>query len=116
MASPKTVVECHRLQNVLDSIGEFTAPDDDSATDAALIRYVSTFVPNKPARTSIRMSAPALPREYLDKMLAEPFDAFTFAPPGAAVFQLGPFGTAELIRSAHLRCSFLGFFPHQADM
>jgi hypothetical protein len=27
-------------------------------------------------------------------MLAEPFDAFTFSPAGAAVYQLGQFGTA----------------------
>ena len=31
---------------------------------------------------------------YLDAMLAEPFDEFTFSPAGAAVYQLGPFGTA----------------------
>jgi len=34
------------------------------------------------------------PRDYLDKMLAEPFATFTFSPAGAAVYQLGPFGTA----------------------
>ena len=34
------------------------------------------------------------PKEYLDKMLAEPFGPFTFSPAGAAVYQLGPFGTA----------------------
>ncbi len=34
------------------------------------------------------------PREYLDKMLAEPFEPFTFSPAGAAVYQLGPFGAA----------------------
>jgi hypothetical protein len=34
------------------------------------------------------------PKEYLDKMLAEPFEPFTFSPAGAAVYQLGPFGTA----------------------
>jgi hypothetical protein len=34
------------------------------------------------------------PRDYLDKMLAEPFEAFTFSPAGAAVYQLGQFGTA----------------------
>jgi hypothetical protein len=34
------------------------------------------------------------PKEYLDKMLAEPFKPFTFSPAGAAVYQLGPFGTA----------------------
>jgi hypothetical protein len=31
---------------------------------------------------------------YLDQMLAEPFAPFTFSPAGAAVYQLGPFGTA----------------------
>jgi len=34
------------------------------------------------------------PREYLDKMLAEPFDDFTFSPAGAAVYHLGQYGTA----------------------
>jgi hypothetical protein len=33
-------------------------------------------------------------KEYLDAMLAEPFEPFTFSPVGAAVYQLGPFGTA----------------------
>ena len=33
-------------------------------------------------------------RVYLDKMLAEPFESFTFSPAGAAVYQLGQFGTA----------------------
>ena len=65
-------------------------------SSAALIQYVSTFVPKAcPARISIRTSAPASrPKEYLDKMLDEPFELFTFSPAGAAVYQLGPFGTA----------------------
>ena len=33
-------------------------------------------------------------RDVLDQMLAEPFEPFTFSPAGAAVYQLGPFGTA----------------------
>jgi hypothetical protein len=40
------------------------------------------------------VSTGVAPREYLDKMLAEPFESFTFSPAGAAVYQLGPFGTA----------------------
>lgn len=32
---------------------------------------------------------------YLDKMLKEPFEAFTFQPIGASVYQLGTFGTAR---------------------
>lgn len=34
------------------------------------------------------------PRDYLDKMLAEPFADFTFSPVGAAVYHLGEYGTA----------------------
>ena len=40
------------------------------------------------------VSTAVAPKEYLDKMLDEPFEAFTFSPAGAAVYQLGPFGTA----------------------
>lgn len=32
---------------------------------------------------------------YLNKMLAEPFQSFTFSPTGASVYQLGTFGTAR---------------------
>ena len=32
---------------------------------------------------------------YLKEMLAEPFEAFTFSPVGASVYQLGSFGTAR---------------------
>ena len=32
---------------------------------------------------------------YLKTMLAEPFEAFTFSPAGASVYQLGSFGTAR---------------------
>ena len=42
------------------------------------------------------MSPPASPPGiYLDKMLAEPFEPFIFSPAGAAVYQLGQFGTAS---------------------
>jgi hypothetical protein len=40
------------------------------------------------------VSTGVAPKEYLDKMLAERFESFTFSPAGAAVYQLGPFGTA----------------------
>jgi hypothetical protein len=32
---------------------------------------------------------------YLNEMLAEPFQSFTFSPAGASVYQLGAFGTAR---------------------
>jgi len=76
-------------------ISAFTAPHDDPANDALLISYVSTFVPKQAGEHfSPHVSTGAAPRDYLDKMLAEPFEPFTFSPAGAAVYQLGPFGTA----------------------
>jgi phosphoserine phosphatase len=76
-------------------IGAFTAPHDDPATDAAIIQYVSTFVPKMSGGNfNPHVSTGVAAREYLDKMLAEPFETFTFSPAGAAVYQLGPFGTA----------------------
>jgi 2'-5' RNA ligase superfamily len=77
------------------TIVAFTSPHDDPAMDAALIDYVSKFVPEKTGEHfSPHVSTGVAPREYLDRMLAEPFEPFTFSPAGAAVYQLGPFGTA----------------------
>jgi len=76
-------------------IGAFTAPHDDPAIDAAMIKYVSSFESNASgAKFNPHVSTGVAPREYLDKMLAEPFEPFTFSPAGVAVYQLGPFGTA----------------------
>jgi hypothetical protein len=70
-----------------------TTPDDPN--NAALIEYVSTFVPKSSGeRFNPHVTTGVAPRAYLDKMLAEPFKAFTFSPAGAAVYQLGQFGTA----------------------
>jgi len=77
------------------SVGAFTAPHDDPATDAAIIQYVSTFASKLSGENfNPHVSTGVAPRDYLDKMLAEPFAPFTFSPAGAAVYQLGPFGTA----------------------
>jgi len=78
------------------TIGAFTAPHDDSATDAALIDYVSTFASKMAGEHfNPHVSTGAAPKEYLDRMVAEPFEPFAFSPAGAAVYQLGPFGTAS---------------------
>jgi len=74
------------------TIGAFTAPHEDPATDAAIIKYVSTFVPKMTGEHyNPHISTGVAPTEYLDKMITEPF---TFSPAGAAVYQLGPYGTA----------------------
>jgi hypothetical protein len=76
-------------------ITAFVSPHNDSAQDAFLIDYVSNFVPRYSGENfNPHVSTGVAPRGYLDAMLTEPFEAFTFSPSGAAVFQLGPFGTA----------------------
>jgi hypothetical protein len=77
------------------TIGAFTAPHEDAATDAAIIKYVSTFVPKMSGENfNPHVSIGVATKDYLDKMLTEPFEPFTFSPAGAAVYQLGPYGTA----------------------
>jgi len=77
------------------TVSAFTAPMDDPADNASFIQYISTFVPNMTGeRFNPHVSIGVAPKAYLDKMVAEPFSSFTFSPAGAAVFQLGPYGTA----------------------
>jgi hypothetical protein len=76
-------------------IGAFTAGHDNPAIDAAIIQYVSTFEQiGAGAKFNPHVSTGNAPTTYLDTMIAEPFAPFTFSPAGAAVYQLGPFGTA----------------------
>jgi hypothetical protein len=76
-------------------VSAFTAPMDDPADNAAFIQYISTFVPDRTGdHFNPHVSIGVAPKDYLDKMLAQPFESFTFSPTGAAVFQLGPYGTA----------------------
>ncbi len=73
----------------------FATSHNDPVLDAALIQYVSAFVPKYSGEHfNPHVSTGVAPREYLDTMLAEPFEPFTFSPAGAAVYQLGAFGTA----------------------
>jgi len=76
-------------------IGAFTAGHGNPALDAAIIGYVSTFEQiGAGEHFNPHVSTGAAPTAYLDQMNAEPFESFTFSPTGAAVFQLGPLGTA----------------------
>ncbi len=73
----------------------FVTTPDDPVIDPLLIDYVSTFVPKSSGKNfNPHVTTGVASREYLDKMLAEPFTSFTFSPAGAAVYQLGQFGTA----------------------
>jgi phosphoserine phosphatase len=98
--------ELHKLQQALiDAVAPFTVATglsdafattpDDPVIDPLLIDYVAAFVPTSTGEHfSPHVTTGIAPRDYLDKMLAEPFESFTFSPAGAAVYQLGQFGTA----------------------
>ncbi len=92
-------------QEVIDAVVPFTLETGDSSAfvttpddpiiDPLLIEYVSTFVPKASGEHfNPHVTTGVAPKTYLDKMLAEPFEPFTFSPAGAAVYQLGQFGTA----------------------
>jgi len=73
----------------------FATTPEDPVIDPLLIDYVSTFVQKSAGEDfSPHVTTGIATRDYLDKMLAEPFESFTFSPAGAAVYQLGQFGTA----------------------
>jgi 2'-5' RNA ligase len=77
-----------------DSAAFVTTPDDPMI-DPALIEYVSTFVPKSSnAHFNPHVTIGVAPQAYLDQMLAESFEPFSFSPADAAVYQLGQFGTA----------------------
>lgn len=73
----------------------FTTPDDP-IIDPVLIHYVSTFVPEHSGEQHFvpHLTIGVAPQEHLDELLAKPFEPLTFSPSGAAVYQLGQFGTA----------------------
>ena len=61
-----------------------------------LVQYVATFVPAASGQNfNPHVTTGAGPQGYLDKLMAEPFEAFSFGPVGASVYQLGTFGTAQ---------------------
>ena len=73
----------------------FVTTPEDPVINPLLIEYVSVFVPEHSGEHyGPHVTTGLAPRDYLDKMLAEPFETFTFSPEGAAVYHLGHFGTA----------------------
>lgn len=58
--------------------------------------YVAAFVPEATGKKfNPHVTIGVAPQDYLKGMLDEPFDAFTFSPTSASVYQLGNFGTAR---------------------
>jgi 2'-5' RNA ligase len=99
--------DLHRLQQeIIDAVTPFTVKTGTPAAFMStengrdiqkfLIEYVANFVKiaaGKKFNPHVTIGVGTIP--YLKKMLAEPFEAFTFSPAGASVYQLGSFGTAR---------------------
>lgn len=61
-----------------------------------LVEYIVAFVPEHSGKNFMpHVTVGVGLKNYLDELLAAPFEAFTFSPAGASVYQLGDFGTAR---------------------
>ena len=74
----------------------FVTTPEDPVISPLLIHYIEVFATEHAGAhfEPSTLTTGLAPRDYLDKMLAEPFADFTFSPAGAAVYQLGQYGTA----------------------
>jgi hypothetical protein len=73
----------------------FTTPEEPDINQPT-IGYIAAFVPEATgAHFNPHVTIGVGSVDYLDKMLAEPFDEFTFSPAGASIYQLGNYGTAR---------------------
>lgn len=74
----------------------FVTTKEDPDINQPTIDYVATFVPKESGeKFNPHVTIGIAPQEYLDKMLAERFEAFEFSPVGVSVYHLGDFGTAR---------------------
>jgi hypothetical protein len=103
----ETTPELVKLQrDLIDAVAPYTvstgtaaafvttpaAPDINDAT----IHYIEVYVPEHSGEhLELHVTTGLAPIDFLNKMLAEPFEDFTFSPSGASVFHLGNYGTAQ---------------------
>ncbi len=105
----KTTDDLSRLQQkLIDAVAPFAVetgeadaffklPSEPDLRDVPLlVEYVAKFVPDHSGKNFMpHVTIGVGTQQYLDAMLAAPFEAFTFSPAGASVYQLGDFGTAR---------------------
>jgi hypothetical protein len=74
----------------------FMSTEEGRDIQKELIEYVANFVTIAAGeKFNPHVTIGVGTETYLKEMLAEPFQAFTFSPAGASVYQLGSFGTAR---------------------
>jgi hypothetical protein len=93
-------------QELIEAVAPFTVKSGTAAAfvtteegrdiQQSLIDYVANFVAIASGeKFNPHVTIGVATEAYLKEMLAEPFEAFTFSPAGASVYQLGSFGTAR---------------------
>jgi hypothetical protein len=94
-------------QDLLDAVAPYTektgtaaafvtTPEDPDINPAGM-EYIVTFVPKYSGKKfNPHVTTGLAPIEYLNGMLAEPFETFTFSPVGVSVYHLGNYGTARV--------------------
>jgi hypothetical protein len=92
-------------QKLIDAVKPFTVPTGTAAAFVTTpqdpdiipqaIQYIAAFIPEHSGdhyAPHVTIGIGLI--DFLDKMLAAPFDDFTFSPSGASVYHLGNYGTA----------------------
>lgn len=78
------------------TVAAFMSTDGGRDIQPDLIDYVKNFIAiGSGKKFNPHVTIGVASDAYLTAMLAEPFGTFTFSPAGAAVYQLGTFGTAR---------------------
>jgi hypothetical protein len=78
------------------TVAAFASAEEGRDIQAFLIEYVANFVSiGSGQKFNPHVTIGVGTEAYLKDMLVEPFEAFTFSPTGASVYQLGSFGTAR---------------------
>ena len=73
----------------------FTTPEDPDINQST-IDYVTQYVPaSSGAKLIAHVTVGVAPPDFVKKMVAEPFAAFTFSPSAMSAYQVGNFGTAR---------------------
>jgi hypothetical protein len=72
----------------------YTTPAEPDI-EQAVIDYIAAFDHLTGKNFSPHVTIGLAARPFLDPMLAQPFNSFTFSPTSAAVYQFGNYGTAR---------------------
>jgi hypothetical protein len=102
--NPVTAIDVQ--QKLIDAVAPFTVETGTTAAffttpqepdiNQPTIDYVKHYVPaSSGAHLEPHVTVGVVPPDTMKKLIAGPFDAFTFAPSAMSVYQIGNFGTAR---------------------